>query len=96
MFLSSDNKQIYLSIYLSIHLSLSLSLSLFPKERPLLLRGRVHWIGHRSETRGLRFLLMFESFGRKVVGGLFFFQGLGFTGLGLRGRGALGLEGFGL
>ena len=53
-------------------------------------------IGHRSETRGLRFLLMFESFGRKVVGGLFFFQGLGFTGLGLRGRGALGLEGFGL
>ena len=27
-------------------------------------------IGHRSETRGLRFLLIFESSGRKVVGGL--------------------------
>ena len=68
MFLSSVNKQIYLSIYLSV--SLSLSLSLFPEERPLLLRGRVHMIGHRSETRGLRFLLIFESSGRKVVGGL--------------------------
>ena len=71
-----------------------------PKDKPLLLGGRVPWISHGGETRGLGVFGRWSFRHKGVRGfGVRGFSGFGIEGfrvLGVWGLGVLGLWGFGI